>query len=50
MLEQGQEAVFAAEPDLWGDIPTRCPEFVDALVHEIEHLDQVFDGQTEGAV
>ena len=50
MLEPGQEAVFAAEPDLWGDIPTRCPEFVNALVHEIEHLDQVFDGQTEGVV
>jgi D-arabinitol 4-dehydrogenase len=50
MLEPGQEAVFAAEPDLWGDIPTRCPEFVNALVHEIEHLDQVFDGQTAGVV
>ncbi len=48
MLKRGQEVAFATEPDLWGDVPTRCPEFVSTLVNEIEALDSIFSVQSEG--
>ena len=37
-LVAGQEEAFAKLADLWGDIPTRCPEFVSTLVADIRTL------------
>ena len=43
-LAEGRERSFAGLPDLWGDIPTQHPEFVDAVGAEIGRISAEFSG------
>ena len=45
-LAERREASFAGLADLWGDIPTRYPKFVDSVCAEISRMSAEFSSPT----
>lgn len=39
MIEEGQEAALASDPNLWGDLPQRFDNFVPSVVSAIHRMD-----------